>query len=297
MDNSTLSATANAKINLALHVTDQREDGYHFIESLVAFADFGDQITAQTAKTNSLEIRGPFAKELTDDSKDNLIIKARDALARYARVNGHQTHPVSLVCEKNLPVASGLGGGSADAAATLNILIELWKLDISDQELATIALGLGADVPMCLKSKALIAEGIGENITMVNSFPQSPIVLVNPMVQVSTPIVFETLTTKQNGHLHVNAKINSIPELIDIVQQNRNDLQIPAVHHCPEISTCLNALKLTKPSIVRMSGSGASCFAIYEEEKNAFDAAQRIRTIHPDWFVKFTHLLGQSKDE
>lgn len=293
MDKSALSLTAHAKVNLALHVTGQREDGYHLIESLVAFTDFGDQITAQPAETNNFELCGPFANALDGDPNDNLIIKARDTLANFADKSGLKTTPISLTCEKNLPVASGLGGGSADAAATLNILIQLWELDISDTDLERIALDLGADVPMCLQSQPLIAKGIGEDITLVSPFPKSHIVLVNPMVGVSTPVIFNALKTKQNSLLSSPTEIGRFEQLLKIIQQNRNDLQTPAIDHCPEISDCLDTLLKTNPVSGRMSGSGASCFAIYENETNAFNAAKAIATLQPHWFVKSTYLLGQ----
>lgn len=293
MDKSALSLTAHAKVNLALHVTGQREDGYHLIESLVAFTDFGDQITAQPAKTNNFELSGPFANTLDGDPSDNLIIKARDTLANFADKSGLKTTPISLTCKKNLPVASGLGGGSADAAATLNILIQLWGLNISDTDLERIALDLGADVPMCLKSQPLIAKGIGENITLVTPFPKSHIVLVNPMVGVSTPVIFNALKTKQNGLLNSPLEIGSFAQSLQTIEQNRNDLQNPAIDHCPEIADCLDALLQTNPACARMSGSGASCFAIYKNETNALNAAKAIATLQPNWFVKSTYLLGQ----
>lgn len=295
MDRSTTSVTAHAKVNLALHVTGQREDGYHLIESLVGFADFGDQISAKLTDENSFEICGPFAPALKDeDENTNLIIKARNALAEFASENGIEIKPVSLVCEKNLPVASGLGGGSADAAAALNLLIKLWELEIADEELDQIALNLGADVPMCLASKPLIAKGIGEELTSVRSFPKCHIVLANPLVAVSTPLVFKSLITKQNGALNARAKIENFDELITVMEDNRNDLQQPAIQHCSEISDCLEALLKTEPACARMSGSGASCFALYNNENKARAAAQTIISDHPNWFVTSTYLRGQN---
>jgi 4-diphosphocytidyl-2-C-methyl-D-erythritol kinase len=293
MDSSAFSLTAHAKVNLALHVTGQRDDGYHLIESLVAFTDFGDQISAELSDENSFEIYGPFANALYSDQSNNLIIKARDALVEFAKYYDLSTTPVSIRCEKNLPVASGLGGGSADAAAALNILIKLWALDISDDDLEKIALSLGADVPMCLKSQPLVATGIGEDIKLVTPFPQSNIVLVNPMVEVSTPVVFKALQSKQNAPLSSNFEINSFEQLICLIEQNRNDLQIPAMNHCCEISDCLEVLLQTKPACARMSGSGASCFALYENKTDAQKAEKMIAKNHPNWFVQSTHLLGR----
>lgn len=293
MDSSAFSLTAHAKVNLALHVTGQRDDGYHLIESLVAFTDFGDQISAELSDENSFEIHGPFANALNSDQSNNLIIKARDALVEFAKDNDLSTTPVSIRCEKNLPVASGLGGGSADAAAALNILIKLWALDISDDDLEKIALSLGADVPMCSKSQPLVATGIGEDIKLVTPFPQSNIVLVNPMIEVSTPVVFKALQSKQNAPLSANFKIDSFEQLICLIEQNRNDLQIPAMSHCSEISDCLDVLLQTKPACARMSGSGASCFALYENKTDAQKAEKMIAENHPNWFVQSTHLLGR----
>lgn len=294
MDNPTHSVTAHAKVNLALHVTGQRNDGYHLIESLVAFTDFGDKISAKLTDKNSFETKGPFASALAgEDENTNLIIKARDALAKYATDNGMEVKPVSLICEKNLPVASGLGGGSADAAAALNLLIKLWELEISERKLTEIALGLGADVPMCIKSEPLIAKGIGEDIKSVQPFPKCYMVLANPRVAVSTPVIFKALKTKQNGVLNSKPKFNGFQELLATIKANRNDLQEPATEHCPEIAECLNALLKTKPACARMSGSGASCFALYDNEDNAHAAAQTIISDHPNWFVRPTFLRAQ----
>lgn len=294
MASSSHSVTAHAKVNLALHVTGQRDDGYHLIESLVGFADFGDQISAEIADTNKFEISGPFASALEGDVGDNLIVKARDALSIYAMEHDKQIQPVSLVCEKNLPVASGLGGGSADAAAALNLLVELWQLDISDEDLAKIALSLGADVPMCLQSDPLIAQGIGEELTPVMPFPKCHMVLVNPMVAVSTPLVFKSLQSKQNGVLNCKPSFENFAELVETIKTNRNDLQQPAIDQCPEIADCLDALLKTKPACARMSGSGASCFALYDTEDNARTAAQTIIDHQQDWFVTSTFLRGQN---
>ncbi|MBO6917902.1 MAG: 4-(cytidine 5'-diphospho)-2-C-methyl-D-erythritol kinase [Rhizobiaceae bacterium] len=295
MDNSTHSVTAHAKVNLALHVTGQRNDGYHLIDSLVGFADFGDQISAKLTDENSFEICGPFAPALKDeDENTNLIIKARDALAEFASENGIKIKPVSLVCEKNLPVASGLGGGSADAGAALNLLTKLWQLEISESKLTEIALGLGADVPMCLKSEPLIAKGIGEELTSVRPFPKCHIVLANPMVAVSTPVVFKALKTKQNVVLKSELKFSDFQELLATIKANRNDLQEPAIEHRPIIAECLNALLKTNPACARMSGSGASCFALYDNEDNALAAAQTIIGNHHNWFVKPTFLRAKN---
>ena len=191
---------APAKINLALHVTGQRPDGYHLIESLVTFADAGDEISIEPSDRDTLTFSGPFGGPLAADFGTNLIIKALDAIRAAAK--DRRCPPVAIHLEKNLPLASGIGGGSADAAAALRGLNEYWGLGLSQAELMRIGLPLGADVPMCVFGKPLIARGIGEIIEPV-SLPELPMVLVNPGVGVSTPAIFKALVKKANGGLPV----------------------------------------------------------------------------------------------
>jgi len=172
---------------LALHVTGQRADGYHLIDSLAVFTRFGDRLDIEPAEQDDFSVSGRYAAGLPLDG-DNLVVKARDALRRGA--GGQHTPPVAIRLEKNLPIASGVGGGSSDAAATLNGLARLWKLDIDDNSLARIGLTLGADLPMCLKGKPLVARGIGDEVFTLPAFPALGLVLINPGVAVSTPEVF-----------------------------------------------------------------------------------------------------------
>lgn len=293
MANKTIFEDASAKINLALHVTGQRNDGYHLLESIVVFTKFGDQISGHLSDKNSLTITGPFASEMAKcATDDNLISKARNALAKFALSKGINTFPVALICEKNLPLASGLGGGSADAAATLRLLVRLWQLDITDTDLAVIALKLGADVSMCLRNTPLIAKGIGDEIEDISNVPQFALVLANPLIEISTPKIFSRLKSKSNSCFdHVDIP-NDLDGFLRLLNKYRNDLQPPAIETAPEIAQCLEALSSTKPLFNRMSGSGASCFSIYSDLTGAQNACDTIKNQYPNWFVTATELRG-----
>ncbi|MDR6081539.1 4-diphosphocytidyl-2-C-methyl-D-erythritol kinase [Agrobacterium sp. SORGH_AS440] len=193
---------APAKVNLALHVTGQRADGYHLLESLVVFTEAGDTIHIQDADVDSFSISGPFGDLLhAGDGGNNLVTRARDLLRNALASMGQPAPPVAIHLEKNLPVASGIGGGSADAAATLRALLRHWRAGMTADRISSIALTLGADVPMCLESRSLIARGIGEDIEPVNDLPELFLVLANPLKAVSTPEIFRRLQNKANPPL------------------------------------------------------------------------------------------------
>ena len=284
---------APAKINLALHVTGQRADGYHWIESLVAFADVGDVLTIEPATSDSLTFSGPFGSILGADPSTNLVLKARDAL-RGASVAG-SCPPVSLHLEKNLPLSSGIGGGSADAAAALKGLNDFWSLGLSPDKLNALALPLGADVPMCLHGRPLVAKGIGEIIEPVD-LPPLHMLLVNPGVAVSTPAIFKALATKENGRLPSispsreemspqAAKAGRLADLLANLENTRNDLQPAAITLQPVIGEVLAALEASGALFARMSGSGATCFGIFASKADRDDALSAIRTAQPGWWV------------
>ena len=197
---------APAKVNLALHVTGQRADGYHLLDSLVVFTDAGDRLTFSPSDEDRFTVSGRFGGALPLDSAPktgNLVLRARDALRALAVDRGNSAPPVHIHLEKNLPVASGIGGGSADAAATLRGLARFWATGTDRPVLHAIGLALGADVPMCIESQPLLARGIGEDITLLGKFPTLYLLLVNPLVEVSTPEVFKLLTNKTNLSLDV----------------------------------------------------------------------------------------------
>ncbi|WP_123793388.1 4-(cytidine 5'-diphospho)-2-C-methyl-D-erythritol kinase [Pacificibacter maritimus] len=263
---------APAKINLSLHVTGQRNDGYHLLDSLVAFVDVGDQVTAEAAQHTSLTVEGPFAQGVPTDGS-NLVVKAAEACG----------YPMALTLDKHLPPSSGIGGGSADAAAALRAAARLGGPLMGHDH----ALLLGADVPVCLASKSARMRGIGNDL-VETPLPALHLVLVNPRVEVATPNVFKRLDRKDNAPMP-----DTLPEwpdslaFVDWLGTQRNDLQEPAAKLAPEIAAVLVSLALSPDVLLtRMSGSGATCFAIYPDRATAQDAAAQISQSNPWWWVK-----------
>jgi len=289
----TLTIGAPAKINLALHVTGQRADGYHLLDSLVTFTDFGDELAFETAEADGLVIDGPYAGALAaEDPETNLVTKARGALRAHGASAGNPCPPVLIRLTKNLPIASGIGGGSSDAAAALRGLCEFWNLQIEPDALNQIGLKLGADVPMCLFGKPLFASGIGEVIIPASPFPALHLVLVNPGVEVSTPAVFNALLNKTNKPLSLHANLSTIHGLCQWLSAQRNDLQNPALILQPVLRDAIYALSENGALVSRMSGSGATCFGIFPGSQAAISAAKRIADHHPDWFLSATQSGG-----
>ncbi len=272
-----LRAFAPAKINLWLHVTGRRPDGYRELDSLVAFADIGDRLTAAPADDLSLSSSGPFAAALGYGA-DNLVLRAARLLAAHCDV------PAAAVLhlEKNLPVASGIGGGSADAAAALRLCARLWQADIGGDELARLALDLGADVPVCLAGTTVRMTGIGEKLIPVDPSPAPvPAVLVNPGSPVSTGQVFDGL----GGRFSLPAE-DPGGDLASRAAPNRNDLEASAIGFVPEIAEILAALHAAPDiRLARMSGSGATCFGLFDCDDAAAAAARAIGAAHPSWWV------------
>lgn len=277
---------APAKINLFLHVVGRRADGYHMLDSLVAFADCHDLIRVDDSDTLTLALEGPFAGDLGDDA-DNLVLRAARALMNAAGDAGSPvTGGAAITLTKNLPVASGIGGGSADAAAALQALNSLWRLDLSTETLAEIGLSLGADVPVCLFGRPARFQGVGEKITAAGPLPFVGLVLVNPGVAVSTAKVF---TSRQGDYSETASFPENVPgvrDLISALDETRNDLTPPAIALSPQIADVLAALG-TQPDclLTRLSGSGATCLGLFSDEKIARHAAAAIRQAHPDWWV------------
>ena len=274
------SVPAPAKINLALHVVGQRSDGYHLLETLVVFADFGDRIQVEDAERDHFTIEGPYAADL-DASAPNLVTRARDALRRETN---KAAAPLAIRLEKNLPVASGIGGGSADAAATLNAIAAL--RGIEPALLTNVAPSLGADVPMCLAGAPLLARGAGERIEPLNHFPALDLVLVNPGVAESTPAVFSALATKHNPPLPTLPAIAAARDAAGWLATAANHLQPPAVALEPAIDAALDEITQSGALLARMSGSGATCFGLYADRASAEHAAHAILTARPGWFIK-----------
>jgi 4-diphosphocytidyl-2-C-methyl-D-erythritol kinase len=278
-----VTEAAPAKINLALHVTGRRDDGYHLLHSLVGFTEAGDRVTAMPADVDAFALSGPFAGVLSAEG-GNLVTRARDLLRTR-----HDFPPVALHLEKSLPIASGIGGGSADAAAALRAISRLFALP--DAAAADVALALGADVPMCLASRTLVANGIGEQLTPAPGVPRLPMVLVNPGVHVATPDVFAALKTRENPALPDLPDAPSLEEFCRWLAARRNDLQMPATALAPVIADALYMLSATGPFVARMSGSGATCYGIYPTMKSAQVAATLIHAQEPGWWVTATQTI------
>jgi len=263
-----MEETAYAKLNLALHVRGREADGYHRIETLFGFAEDGDLLRAEPADALTLEVEGPFAADLAGEG-DNLVLRAGRALAdRFAVRRG-----AALTLVKILPVASGIGGGSADAAAALRLLDRLWGIGAPEAELLRVAATLGADVPACLLSRTVRGEGRGDRLSEaeVPGLAGTPLLLVNPRVAVSTAEVFRRWRGSDGGALPADW------------QEGRNDLEAPAVTLAPQIEEVLGAL--CGGRIARMSGSGATCFALYDSFEGRSAAARAIAAAHPDWWL------------
>jgi 4-diphosphocytidyl-2-C-methyl-D-erythritol kinase len=282
---SLVTQHAAAKINLALHVTGRRSDGYHLLETLVVFTEAGDTLTIEPAASDSLVLSGPFGDKLSHH-EDNLVSRARDRLRSALAANGRSAPPVAIHLDKHLPIASGIGGGSADAAAALRALQALWHAE--DIDLRPLSRDLGADVPMCLSRQPQLASGIGEQTKAIEGFPALDLVLVNPGVHVATPAVFTALSRKDNPPLPSVSGLSTPSSVIDYLRETRNDLQLPAIGLAPEIEQALKALAASDALFACMSGSGATCFGLYADPHQAARAATQIAEHAPNWYVKAT---------
>lgn len=273
----TLFEPAPAKVNLTLHVTGQRDDGYHLLDSLVVFTDTGDSVALGDAP--GLTLTGPEAAGLHTE-RDNLVLRA----ARLCGVTD-----AALVLDKHLPVSSGIGGGSSDAAAALRLLARAKGRalpPLPDQ------LSLGADVPVCVAARPARMQGVGEVLSPVPPVPPLWLVLVNPRQAVSTPAVFRAMTLRDNAPMPEN-----VPEWPDFaafvswLSQQRNDLEAPACMLVPAILAVLHALRMQPDcALARMSGSGATCFGVFPTQASAERAADALQQEQPDWWVRATGL-------
>ena len=285
---TTVTETARAKLNLYLHVTGRRDDGYHLLDSLVAFASAGDVLTARQADALTLAVDGPFAAALRDEP-DNLVLRAARALAVATGGKGG----AALTLTKNLPVASGIGGGSTDAAAALRALSRLWYATPPRDVLDAIAVRLGADVPVCLDGCTAFIGGIGERRDRAPALPAAGLVLVNPRIPLATPAVFG----KRTGPFSQPSRFATPPRdavaLAEQLRARRNDLTEPARALVPAIGEVLDAIAASPGCLLdRMSGSGATCFGLYASTDIAERAASWLAARKPGWWVLPTALAG-----
>jgi 4-diphosphocytidyl-2-C-methyl-D-erythritol kinase len=275
---------APAKVNLALHVLGRRPDGYHDLDTLAVFADFGDRIAVSDARELSVSVSGRFAG-IVPCGSDNLVLRAARLLQEHA---AHRTG-ADVRLHKNLPAGSGFGGASADAAATLHALAALWRLGLGAEALADLAAKLGADVPMCLARRALRARGTGERIDLLGDWPPLPLLLVWPGRSVSTAAVFASLQRRENPPLPALPGARSPLALAAWLSRCRNDLEAASRVLAPEIGDVLTALRATEGCVLaRMSGSGSGCFGLYLDRRAAAAAAAYLRNIRPGWWIVVT---------
>lgn len=276
----TIHETACAKINLDLRICQRREDGYHDLDSMVVFTDFGDRLSFSHDARLTFSIDGPFAKDLLHEP-DNLVLKA----ARLLALSLGRSPDVHIVLNKRLPIASGIGGGSADAAAVLRGLVRLWNVPVTASDLALLAGDLGADVKVCLGSRPVRMTGIGDVLAPFDLPAPLPILLVNPGTPVATPAVFSGLR-HMSGARVAEWRAGKSGDFQSYLMENQNDLETPALHAAPIIGEVLTAIgEETGCRLARMSGSGATCFGLFDNPQHLDRAKRRLKADHPDWWI------------
>lgn len=264
---------APAKLNLFLHITGIRADGYHTLESVVCFTSLSDTLDFAPADTLSLTVTGPFASLVS--TEDNLVLRAARALS--------STHGAAITLGKHIPVGAGLGGGSSDAATTLLALNTLWGCNLPLDALETIAQTLGSDVPACLRHTPQRMEGTGHILTPTTLQKGLAAVLVYPHAPLSTQAVYARCSPLLKGEATASA--------LDCLTHTRNDLEPAAFQLMPQLQTLLHAIQSTNPLLARMSGSGSTCFGLYENAAIATKAETHLKSQLPDFFVKVAELL------
>ncbi len=280
---------APAKVNLSLHLSGRRPDGYHLLDSLVAFADYGDRLAVRLSDADGLTLSGPFAAGLTTDC-GNIVLRALDAFRQASGWRGH----LRIVLEKNLPHPAGLGGGSADAAALLRLLRQAFPDALPGaDDWRVLALSLGADVPVCLEGRSMRMRGIGEKLSPV-SLPALPGLLVNPGVALATAAVFAAVgPVKDKTTPSCPARFATMAECLAWLAGAGNDLQEAACRLRPEVAEVLDLLNgLEGVSLARMSGSGASCFALFRDAAAAAAGEEALSRRRPDWWCRAVTLGG-----
>ncbi|MBK8175137.1 MAG: 4-(cytidine 5'-diphospho)-2-C-methyl-D-erythritol kinase [Rhodospirillales bacterium] len=284
---------APAKVNLYLHVIGRRADGYHLLDSLVVFASIGDRIEVRLADRLCLSIEGPFARDIPAD-EDNLVVRAARMLAAAAGI----APAVAIRLDKRLPVAAGIGGGSADAAATLRALLRLWRLDAAIMDLDRLALSLGADVPMCLAGRPVFVGGVGEVIEAAPHVPACGLVLVNPREALPTPRVFAARHGAFSAPARLVVQARDAAELASMVAERHNDLTRAATTLVPTIATVIERLS-AMPGVLlaRMSGSGATCFGLCADADTASDVSRDLKRRHPEWWIEPASVAIETRND
>ena len=285
-----ITVFAPAKVNLCLHVVGKRADGYHLLDSLVAFAGVGDTLEFEPADHLELQLAGPTAGSIPTEG-ENIVLKAARLLAEAAGI----TKGANIRLTKRLPVAAGIGGGSADAAATLKGLAQLWQVQLPPERLQALALSIGADVPVCLAGTPTRMCGIGEDLSPAPALPPAWLVLVNPMVPLHTPAVFKARTAPFSAPDPLTESPADAQGLALALAARRNDLTPPAISIEPVVGEMLAAIAATEGCLLsRMSGSGATCFGLFATQILAAEAAAKLQLARPGWWVAPAELLGSA---
>ncbi len=272
---------APAKVNLFLQVVGRNADDYHLLQSMVMFADYGDDITVEASDIFSLNINGRHF-----DDSNNSVIKAAHALSTALNIPPN----IAITLNKNIPIGAGLGGGSSDAAATMKALLQFWDTSFERNELDTLLLSLGADVPSCYHATACYFEGIGERITPLTLSAPLHAVLINPEQSCSTQKIFKNYSSEFSDPVDLPTRFTTCEEVIEFLQNQKNDLTAPAIRTLPIIKDILEILETHKPLLSRMSGSGATCFAIFKSNEEATHCALTLRKTHPTFWVEAVSL-------
>lgn len=283
---SRISVTAPAKINLFLHLLGRDLRGYHEIESLAAFADIGDQIIVQPSNGLTLQVEGRFADTLNDNADDNLVLRAAKLLQAFAAGQG-----AHITLNKELPIAAGLGGGSSDAAATLKALMKLWNIQIADADLHQLAVSLGSDVPACLAAQPCMIRGFGDAITPYRAMPKLWVVLCNPLKPLLTKDVYQAFSSDFADSCTFKNNYSSAKKFTQMLSEKSNMLELPAFTLLPELETLIDTIAQTEECLLaRMSGSGATCFGLYDNEAVAKTASNVLAKRCAGHWVAVGHL-------
>jgi len=282
-----IAIDAPAKVNLYLHVVGRRSDGFHLLDTLMVFTELADRIEVMADDALSLAVDGPFADRLPEDADNNLVMRAARTLADTAGVKP----AARITLTKNLPVSAGLGSGSSDAAATLKALSQLWAIPEGKVDLPELALSLGADVPACLAAEPVFVGGIGEVLTPTPRLPATDILLVNPGVQLATESVFKA----RRGGFSPEARFETSPQdvrtLADILEDRQNDLAEAATTLSPVVTQMLRVIEASPGCrLARMSGSGATCFGLFDDRGTAERAKEELES--RDWWCAVTRFGG-----
>lgn len=282
-----LTATAPAKLNLTLHITGTRDDGYHLLDSLVAFTDFGDALTVTPADELSLAVDGPFAHEVPA-GEDNLIMRAARILQTYAGIDAG----AAITLDKQIPVGAGLGGGSSDAATVLRLLCAQWGVMLPIPRAIELLLPLGADLPVCWVGKPAMMAGVGEEISALDvTLPACPVLLVKPPQSLATADVYAAYHHEARPTPELALDLTSEAAFIESLSATRNDLQRAAIACCAEVMQVLLEMETQFGcGMARLCGSGSACFGLFDDEDACARAAYGFEQTHPDWWVMPTRL-------